>query len=368
MNKNILIFLLGTLIIIVSSGIWYFYPENSTRIIYSVSNTPTSVLQIQNKNYAEAVSYEKEKKYDLALLSYQKALPDAQDKIQSTQIQLKIAIMNEWLGNYIEAIAQLKTIATDTTNYAIARAYAVQEIGFMNIYTVGDIHQIVFTETFKDMPYSSFKEGTNLNITYTKLFEYAASIYPLGYSESYIAYGYSGEILNTLRRATTTPQAIEYISLIKKALQSADIDIKRMRAVPGEEGIIPVALAWQGVALSRLASVGAADPQQAEPYFKEAIIHGTTVGDRPGNFNAFNYAAFLVYHYGDTRAEDIKNLLSPFRVGNDAQIYPQIVNFYRTARTDKALSGDKKQIVLMSQIDSDFKKYLISLGWQGADF
>jgi tetratricopeptide (TPR) repeat protein len=326
------------------------------------------VLETQNKNYAEALSYEKEKKYSLALLAYQKALPEAKDKIQSAQIQLKVAIMNEWLGNYGEAITQLKAIAADTTNYAIARAYAVQEIGFMNIYTTGEIHQLVFVETFKDAPYSSFKESENLNMTYTKLFEYATNIYPLGYSESYVAYGYSGEILNSLHRATTTSEAIEYISLTKQALQAADMDIKRMRAVPGEQGIVPVALAWQGVALSRLASVGVVDPKQAEPYFKESVTYGAALGDRPGNFNAFNYAAFLVYHYGNARVEDIKNLLLPFRVNNDTQIYPQVTNFYKTVRADKSLQGDKKQIISMAQIDPNFKEYLISLGWKKADF
>lgn len=369
MNKKNFIWLLGIFAaIVISVGIWQFYLNSPKKILYSASNTPTSILETQSKNYAEAISYEKERQYDLALLAYQRALPEAQDKVQTTQVRLKIAVMNEWIGNYIEAIAQLKTIAADTTNYAVARAYAVQEIGFMNVYTEGNTHQIVYTETFKDLPYSSFKEDMNLNVTYTRLFEYAASLYPLGYSESYVAYGYSGEILNTLQRSTTTPQGEKYILLVKQALQAADIDIKRMKVVPGETGFVPVALTWQGVALSRLASVGVVKPEQAEPYFKEAIKYSTVVGDRPGSFNTFNYAAFLAYHYGNKRSEDIKKLLLPFRINNETQIYQNIINFYRNVRTDKSLLGDKRQVIFMGRIDSDFRNYLISLGWKESDF
>ncbi|MFZ2189924.1 MAG: hypothetical protein WAV48_04035, partial [Candidatus Magasanikiibacteriota bacterium] len=92
MNKNILTWFLGilTVIIVLFFGFWYFYIKNPVTVKYSANNTPTSVLETQNKNYAEAISYEKAKSYDLALLSYQKALPEAQDQTQTVQIQLKI--------------------------------------------------------------------------------------------------------------------------------------------------------------------------------------------------------------------------------------------------------------------------------------
>ena len=89
---------------------------------------------------------------------------------------------------------------------------------------------------------------------------------------------------------------------------------------------------------------------------------------KPGSFNTFNYAAFLVSQYGDARSEDIKKLLLPFRAGNDSQTYSNIVDFYRTARTDATLAKNKEQLIAMGQIDSEFKKYLISLGWKNTDF
>lgn len=370
MNKNILLWILGVLtLVILAVGAWFFYFKISAPASYSVSNTPTAVLATQNADYAVAIAYEKAAKYDLALLSYQKALPMAKDQVQTAQIRVKVALMNERSGNYKDAIAEFKAIAADTANYAIARAYAVQEIGLMNLYiTVNDAHQIILTETFKDSPYDSFKKEANSNLTYTKLFEYAASLYPLGYSEAYVAYGYAGEVINTLHGATTTPQGMAYISLIRKNIQAADADISRMKAVPGEAVLLPETLVRQGNTVGRLVSIGAADPLQAELYYKSGVAYGATIGNKPGSFNTFNYAAFLADHYGTARSTDIKTLLLPFRVGNEAQIYSNIMSFYKNARTDATLLKSKKLLIKMGRIDSDFKTYLIALGWKASDF
>ena len=147
MNKTIPIWILGILaLLLIGTGVWFVYFKEPARVKYTVNNTPTTVLATQNADYLAAIAYEKAGKYDLALLSYQKALLVAKDQIQAAQIRIKIAIMTEWTGNYTDAIAQLKAIAADTNNYAIARAYAVQEIGFMTVYTDGDVLKTVLTE------------------------------------------------------------------------------------------------------------------------------------------------------------------------------------------------------------------------------
>jgi len=325
------------------------------------------ILEVQNKDYATAIAYEKIQQYGLALLSYEKALVEARDQVQKTQILIKIALMTERSGDYIGAIVKFKTIAADTSNYAMARAYAVQEMGLMNLY-IKNSRQVIFTETFKDSPYDSLKTDGNLNLTYTKLFEYAAKLYPLGYSEAYVAYGYADEIVNTLLGATTTTQGVEYLSFIKKSMDAADADILRMKAVPGEATLVPEALVRQGRALGLLASVGSADSEQAESYFKEGLAYDALRGNKAGSFNTFHYAAFLVDQYGSTRSDDIKKLLSPFRVSNTTAVYSNIIDFYRKARTDITLIKNKKQLVIMSQIDPDFKTYLLSLDWTTSDF
>lgn len=370
MNKIILKGIFGSLALIaLVFGAWYLYFKTPATIEYTVENTPTAVLVTQNEDYATAIAYENSSKYDLALLSYQKALPIAKDQVQITQIRVKIAFMTERLGNFKDAIAEFKKIAADTSNYAIARAISVQEIGAMyNVYSDANSRQIILAETFKDSPYDSFKEDANLNIAYTKLFEYATSLYPLGYSEAFVAYGYAVEIGTALHGATTTPQGEAYLSLIRQSVQAADVDIQRMKLIPGEAVLVPKILIRQGITQALLVAVGAADPQQAEFYYKSGVAYDITLGNKPGNLNTYVYAAFLAHQYGNKRSEDIKTLLLPFRIGNDALIYPNVVNFYKMVRMDATLTRDKQRLVQMGRIDPDFKTYLISLGWKSSDF
>ncbi|MFZ2167599.1 MAG: tetratricopeptide repeat protein [Minisyncoccia bacterium] len=368
-NKNILVLFLGAVgFIAIVAVSWYVYTTMSAPT-YSIKNTPRSVLAEQNQDYTAATAFKKEGKYDLALESYKKALASAEDQFQIAQIRFNIAGMNEELGNYKEAIAELKEIAADTTNHPVARANSVQEMGLMYyVNTDTSVRETIVAETFKDEPYYSLRIGNSLNMAYTKLFEYAGNLYPIGLSETRIAYGYTNELLNTLKGATSTPQGKAYISIIMQSLQAADADIDRMKNIPGEAALIPETLIREGSILGRLATAGVADPKQAEPYFKAGLAFGVTLGYKPGSFNTFNYAAFLVDQYGTTRVADIRTVLSAFRVGNEANIYPDVANFYKTARADTSLAKSKKQIIAMGRMDASFKIYLISLGWKSSDF
>ena len=367
MNKNLLFGLLSVAILLIGGGVWYYLAFTPTS--YSVTETPKAVLTQQNQDYADAVAYAKAGKHDLALQSYEKALLLAEDETQAAQIRINIAVTNEKLHNYAAAIAGFKAIAASTTSYPTARAYAVQEMGLMYYTFVGtDDRKTITAETFKDAPYDSFWTSDNVNLSYTKLFEYATSFYPLGPSEARIAYGYANEIIGTFKGATTTPQAKAYLTTIMQSIQAADAGVNRMKGIPEEALLIPETLIRAGTALSILVPVGAASPEQAEPYFRAGVAYSTTLGYKLGSFNTFNYAAFLVDQYGAKRSADIQTLLLPFRVGNDAQIYPNIVTFFRTARTDTTLAKSRAQLVKMGRIDAGFKTYLISLGWKDSDF
>lgn len=367
MNK-ISLWILGVLaILVVGGGAWYAYIKTSIPT-YSTTLTPKAVLTEKNKEYANAVAEYKAGKYDLALQSYQKALAEARDQSQAAQIRVNIAVTNEKLGNYADAISGFKKVAADESYYAVARAYAVQEMGLM-YYIFTNARDVIFAETFKDAPYVSFKADSNsVNMAYTKLFEYAASFYPLSPSEARIAYGYANEIVTTLKGATTTPQAKAYLTTITQSLRAADAGIERMKTVPEESPLIPETLIRQGTTLALLSSVGMATPEQAEPYFKAGVAYSTTLGNNPGSFNAFNYAAFLAEYYGAKRSTDIQTLLLPFRVGNNAQIYANVPIFFLSARTDPAFAKSRKQLIAMGRLDASFKNYLISLGWKDSDF
>ncbi|MCR4276066.1 MAG: tetratricopeptide repeat protein [Candidatus Parcubacteria bacterium] len=374
MQKDILIWSVSAIaLLLASGGAWYYYARTPGGAVtqYPVSNTPAVILEKQNQEYALAKNYQKSGDYSSALKSYQKALTESQDAFQKTQIAFNIAYTNELLGKYTEAIAQFKAITADTSNYAIARAASIQDIGLMYYtYSGSTTLQTIVSETFKDPPYDSFKKADdlNLNMAYIKLFEYAASIYPLANSEVRIAYGYVNELLDTFKGATTTPQGKEYLSIITQSLQATGRDLVRMKDVPEERTLIPEILVREGKTFDRLATLGVVDPQQAEPYFQSGMQYAGTLGAKPGNFHALNYAFFLVDRYGNERAVDIKSLLTPFRVGNEAEIYSIVIDFYKNTRINPVSDKNRKTLVKLGQMDQDFELYLISLGWKQTDF
>lgn len=373
MARDIRIWVLGIVgILIFGEGAYLYLQSKNAGPTYTIHNPPQAVLVSRNEEYANAVAYKKEGKYDLALQSYEKALLVAQDRFQAAQIKFNIAGMNEKLGNYTTAITGLKEIVADDTNSSIARANAAQEIGLMySVYALSvepAVKEEMLSETFKGSPYETFKSGTNLNLAYTRLYEYATSLYPVGASEARVASGYTGELFTTLKGATTTPQGKTYVDRIKQSLKAADADIARMKNIPGEAVLIPSTLVREGAVLGRLATVGAATAAEAEPYFKAGLAYDQMQGNSSGSFNAFNYAAFLVEHYGAQRASDLKSILSVFRVGNEKAIYADIARFLRTARTDASLAKNKAQMVVMAREVPSFKEYLLSLGWTAADF
>jgi len=380
MAKSVAIWIsIALAFVVVGSGAWYAYlrisetpEESSTAALpsaYSSKKTATMVLTLNNQNYALAKVYQRDKKYDLALEYYQKALAEAEDRSQEAQVRYNIASMKERLGRYEEAISEFKTIAADPDNFSIVRAYSVQEIGLMHYtYYSGDSRERIVTETFKDAPYSSFKKDDGLNMAYVRLFEHAVSIYPGAISESRIAFGYTRELMDTLRGATTTPQGGSYVSSALQSIQAANVDLQRMKDLPTEVQLVPGVLTRMGVTLGFLASLGAADPDQAELYLNRGLQHAAALGNQLGSFEAYNYAAFLVMQYGDVRAADVKSLLEPFRVGNEVAIFDPVPAFYRMARTDQTLTIEKRNLITMGRLDSDFKSYLISLGWKTSDF
>jgi tetratricopeptide (TPR) repeat protein len=335
---------------------------------YSGNNTPTVVLYKENPDYVTAIQYQKAGKNADALQYYQKALSSAHDKVQTAQIQYNIGIIDELMGNYTEAIREFKKVADDPTNYPILRAYAVQEMGVMYVGYVKSRDEIV-AETFKDAPYSTFKDSSDLDLTYRKLFEYAASIYPLGISEGRVAYFYAKDVTQRLR-ATTTPEAISEIAIINQSVAKANADLARTGGTdPDQKSLdtVPIYL-LEARALGELVSVGIGPPNVAEDLFQKAIHHADLIGAyRQYRFERYQYAKFLATEYGATRKDDIKNLLSVYLL-DPTTVYRPMVDFFTLARTSQTLTSDRESIIRLGNIDPDFKAYLISLGWHESDF
>jgi tetratricopeptide (TPR) repeat protein len=318
-----------------------------------------------NQDFNSGKEFQKEGDYQEALTSFQSALPQAQDSTQKAQIEFDIAYMTELSGNHLGSIALFKQIVANTSYDPIVRAYSVQELGI--IYSSYADTSAIAAEIYKDAPYNSFLVDGDLSTAYRKLYEYSDSIYPLGGSEAHVAQLYSADILTRLQGATTTPEGAAEVSLVQQSLQKANADIGRMENDISESATIPDTYMREAIAYANLAAVGATDPSQAEIFFQKALTTNTAI-DNPVNFINFYYAGFLATQFGSARASDIQTLLSVYSTKNAANLYQNVPTIFTAARSDPSLVSIKSSLVLLGEMDSGFKTYLLSLGWYESDF
>ncbi|HEY4526728.1 MAG TPA: hypothetical protein VJK53_02675 [Candidatus Paceibacterota bacterium] len=361
-KKVVSILILGCVIAVVVAIVFFMAPGQK----YSQDDTPTDVIMRSNADYASGKNYFSQRNYDLAKEQYQRALLNAQDDVQGSQIQFSIAVADEFAGRYLDAIKEFKAIAIDPSSYQFVRAYAVQEIGliYYGYYGPSVDRDAIVAETFKDPPFAALKDGDDLNLAYRKLFEYASSIYPLGSSEGRIALWYADHITSDEVERNSSLMMSE-IAIIKQSIEKADADIKRTINDPGAMPYIPGIYSLQGRALAKLASLGAASYTDAESRFEKAVAFADTIGRHASD--RYRHAEFLATIYGEKRKGDIQQLLSIYRSTN-TKLLTSTVDLFRAAQSSPELTEEKKGLVLLGQIDSEFKAYLISLGWHEADF
>ncbi len=338
-----------------------------TKSPYTSSNTPNQVLAKTNPDFNTAKTLQNSGEYTQAFAYYQKALANAQDVAQQGQIQFDLAFMKELSGEHIAAIGMYKQIAADQSYSRVLRAYAVQEIG--TIYLTYPDQQAIVNETFKDTPYSLFLSSSDNDVAlaYRKLYQYAASMYPLGMSESKIAQWYSNHLRNELSSATTTSEGKSDLASIQDALKASDADIQRMRQDAIEANDIQGVYMREGLVHQDLAAMGVESPDVADATFKQAL-NSAAVASTKVNFLNIYYAAFLADQFGSSRLSDITQLLSVYSATNTANIHPAIPPLLAAARSATSMTSTKKTLMQLGQLDPAFKSYLISLGWHASDF
>lgn len=331
-----------------------------------------ATLMQQNQDFVAGLAFFQGKNFDRALASFQAALTSASDEWQKGLIGYYIGFSQEKLGQYAAAIDTYKGVGANTAAYPIIRAYAVQEIGLMyQIYFAPQAQSAIVAATFTGDPYASFKvdgPGDDYNASYIKLFEYAASIYPLATAESYIADGYATSLSSPA--STTTPVGQETIKKIKAALDATTADLTRMLGNGEESGFIWGTILRQAVVEDRLVRLGVPgyDFDQVEALYAKAVASAASADKEPGNMAVWLYGNALARMYGEARAADIKRILAPFSVGSGIPVDPMVTALFKQVENDPAMANEKVSFVKVARIDPDFMAYLESLGWHASDF
>jgi len=362
MSKKIIVGL-GIVFVLAVAGL--FVISRTAVRKYSHENTPAVVLSKTNEDFALAKNYSSQGNYDQAKEYYQRALNTAEDQTQKGQILFNIAAVDESRGDYLAAIREFKALSADPSNYAFVRAYAVQEMGLIYYGVYNADRSALSTEIFRDPPFSGMKESGDIDLAYRRLFEYAASIYPLGSSEARIAYWYASDIGRN-QQSTGNSQALSEVAIVNQSIAKAEADIKRTTNDPSAMRYIPGTYSLEAMALAKLMSIGAAESTAVEQRFQKSVQFADAF-NHYGN-ERWRYAEFLSALYGETRAADIQNLLSVYAPAKKNTIFPPTIALLRAAISDPTLAEDKKILIKTAKIAPDFKAFLLSVGWHESDF
>ena len=355
---------------------YYLHQQQLASEAASVANQTTyEKLLAENAAFAKADALYKAGQVTEAEAELNTAFQSAKTPAEEGQIQFKLAtvIENDFKNpdQALTAIPLLKTIAADTSYPAIVRASAVQQMGAAFYDLGGDSR---FTkEIFKDEPYKSLYVKNYTNLSYRKLFEYAAALYPLAYSELKIANWYANQIslsvppVKGVAKVTLSSEQITaYKETIRQNIAAADQDIARIKDDPNQNAPVPLLLEEEGVVVGKMQILGDASFGDPEKFYAQALtLFDAAQPAGSDGFVRFNYALYLAQRFGSSRAGDIVNLLAPFYTtsvykGSSAQ------NQFISERNN--ILGSKPAFVTLASIDPNFKSFLISLGWKETDF
>ena len=354
-------------------GAYLLYPRQPESRYADV--TVNTVLKQENHDFITGLSYLKVKDFDKALSSFEAAFTHASDAWQEGLISYYIGFAKEQLGRYTDAIEAYKTIATNTDYYPIIRAYAAQQIGVM-YHLYWDAKPVIAVATFTGDPFASFKqegdyeEHEGYDASYMRLFEYAASIYPLALSESYVASLYALDLRLRLKGATTTAEGRVAVQRAEAALQATDADLARLARNPDEAVFISGVYVREALAKGYLilSGVPGYTNEEVNSLYLKALDAAASTGQPPGNFIAWLYGNFLERTYGKLRIADIEKVLAPFSVNNTENISPLIPPYFKSLATNPAYGHHKSAVVRAAALVPTFKAYLVSLGWHASDF
>lgn len=359
-HRGAWLILFGSLLMvtIVTAGIFYF-----SRDTHDTKRTGSFEALIKdNEEFIRAEAFLKNDQWDLAEEHYRKALLLARNADEEGQIFYKIAVMKT-RRDPIGAISILKEIVANQDYSDRQKAYAVQHMG--EIFRKNSSHEITST-IFTGEPYADFFKEGDADNAYRRLYEYAASFYPLALSEVRAAHWYSNKILQLSERKSLSEEEKKFISdstvRIRFSLEAADQDIERTKNLPNAGALVPVALAIKAIVLADMFEAGDASFPDPESAFKSAMEMGLIWKD--DSASRFNYAAFLARKGDESRKKDIIDLLDDFYTKPDIYAGRALM---LTRERDNIL-GAKNNVILLAKIDPAFKSFLLTLGWKVSDF
>jgi hypothetical protein len=361
--KNRYVIIIGLVVILLTSGAYYFYTQRITGPV-----TYETVREVHH-------SGDFEKSVQLG----ERALLSARDKYEEGRLKLTLG------ADYIRTqpkhgIDLFKSMAADASFADRYRAKAISYIA--DAYMNGSRSPLVALDMiFVGEPYGSFLEKDskgkpNIPLAVRRLYEYSTQFYSFPESEYRIAEWYAKMALAARINPSvrlTQPES-EYIANIKTHLAKGDAALTDFIAEWEADSQIGYAYWLKGMLLGNLAELTNDKTYlvQAEEAFRRSMellrkpavsAHGHVHEQSQSVLAAFHFAVFLSRNYGNERANDIKDLLvylSDPKFDN----FPSRRYLARLAgSTEEFDTYDRENVLALAKFSSDFQALLKKLGW-----
>lgn len=357
-------------IIVVGAALAYVFQDNIKGLLAARNPTVVAAENLVNTNsgYTEGLASLGGGDFKAAIPLLQSALSKTTDPREVNIIHSRLAYAYEVTGDYRNAVAYLKKVASSPESSSLVRATSIQQMGLMyyNSLKRPEITEAVFSGP----PYDSMYKKGHVNLAYRKLFEYAAEIHPLPFSEFSIAFWYASRLSSIKASTTTSPGATSdlvnrYMQEISAGVSAGESGLKDLIGPESRYDLI-AALERRAVLFAALDEAEEGSIGDTDIAFAELFDAYRRVSPSWDAVPRIEYAVHLAKKYGDARAADIKAALAPVYAGNEMVENATLQTILRTSSARE--SRYRLNFIKLAAIDPQFKSLLTSFGWKETDF
>lgn len=349
--------IIAVLLILVVSGLGgvYFY--------YSKTLKERNTEKF-NAAYGEAKLLHRRGEYDMAIAKFNEAIRYAPTGALQARVKLRIAsgmLHGSDMSAYERAVQLYKEIINDQTLPSSIRAGAMNEMAF--VFDRTKDAEFVARTVFNEEPYRMyFRESqTGIYGAVRKIYEQSDLLYPTAFAKLQIAAKYAIPLLN--RQTEPHLTASQTAGLINKNLDNA---VPLMQSLPYDVSTVAY------MQLLRATALKAVEPiredvavKDVEAAYQEAIVAAGASSDADSKYTLILarlfYAMTLADKFGESRTEDISNLISSLiREEVSFQHLTAYLRYFATASPD---DFRKRSLLKISEISPEFRDLLSELGW-----
>lgn len=335
----------------------------STGIFPTASEKMTSSERVRSQNvyfqkgYNSLISgdYANAKKF------FESSLDAVENEIQEAYVRYYIAVVTGLGGDYQDSIRRLKYIAENQNYSDSQRAYAISFMG--ELYFRSGQNETLTDLIFNSSPYDKFLDKDDIYNSYTKLFEYAVSFYPVPEAIYHTTLAKFYEVAPIISKDYQTSAEKTRVGAfwedLNRALISIEDQLVFLQRVKASQTSVSESYLQKANILSMATILGKDRTSEAEDSFSKALTMSSFAPEQKLKVSYY-YALFLAQRYGLDRLEDIKKHLSLF----DTPEY-QIGVFYDFLLSDAARKNQRVRIsvkILVSK-DTDFGKLIKVSEW-----